>query len=122
MKTQSLLCAVLLFVCCACDYGHDLPSSNVINEGKMILILKDICLNEARFQRRMHPVGVNNSDLLYESYAYIFDYHQVSIMDFKNAYAKYADSPDEMQILYDSVITLLTQEQDKIDIGGAPKF
>ena len=90
-----------------------------IEEGDMVMILKDICKVEARFQRRLSIRGKNHSDLVFENYKLIFDEHNVSLDQFKTSYTYYQDSPEQMQNLYDSVIVILTKEQSVLEIEGA---
>ncbi|MFT6324937.1 MAG: hypothetical protein ACJAWO_002506 [Halieaceae bacterium] len=88
---------------------------DLIEQEQMVLVLKDICKVEARFQRRLSLHGKSNSDLVFENYKLVFEAHNLDMDRFKTSYAYYQDSPDVMQQLYDSVIVVLTKEQSELE-------
>lgn len=97
------------------------PPENLIPEGEMANILKDICKIEARFQRRLSIKSTTNSELVYHNYNVIFEEHEVTLTDFKNSYEYYSETPEKVKLIYDSVIVILTKEQSVLEVQEKAK-
>lgn len=111
-----ILLIFLMGFCVSCEEEQKPAPENLIQEGEMIMILKDISKIEARFQRRLSLHGKNNADLVFENYKVVFDDYNVTIDQFKTSYTYYQDSPELMTQLFDSVIVELTKEQSQMEL------
>jgi hypothetical protein len=113
---------LLLLFTLSCSTEEEIPKpENLIPEGQMANILKDICKIEARFQRRLSIKSTTNSELVYHNYNVIFEEHNVSLTDFKNSYEYYGKTPDKMGVIYDSAIVILTKEQSILEVQEKAK-
>ncbi len=108
--------------CTACEPTGQVKPNDLLAQEPMILVLKDICLVEARFQRRLSVPGINHGDLVFENYKIIFEGHNISMEQFKNSYAYYEESPELMQQMYDSVIVVLSKEESELKSKGDPNY
>lgn len=113
MWKQIILSSIFLFTALAgCNKTASSPKpEQLIPEEEMVDLLADICKVEARFQRRLSLRGSNNEDLALHNYNLIFAAHEVSVSQFKESYEYYEESPGKMQVLFDSVIVTLTQQE-----------
>lgn len=103
---------LIVFALMSCgETPQQVPFKDFIAQPQMTEILTSICKVEARYQRRFSGLGKNNAELVLENYKLVFDEHQVSLTQFKNSYAYYAENPTMMQEIYDSVIVKLSLEQ-----------
>ena len=98
----------------ACAPEQQSMPEGVIPEGEMVMVLKDISLVEARFQRRLSIPGIHPNELVFENYKMVFDSHQVDIEQFIMSYAFYEQSPGIMREMYDSVIIVLSKEESAL--------
>lgn len=113
--TRFFLVFTFMVAVVSCAEEKIQPPADLIGEGEMIMILKDISKVEARFQRRLSLHGKHNNDLVFENYKVVFDEYQVSLDQFKSSYTYYQDSPEVIQQMYDSVIVELTKEQSQLE-------
>ncbi len=116
MKRITSFLVVLLctgwFTSCAPE-GQAKPEG-LIPEGEMVMVLKDISLVEARFQRRLSMPGIHPNELVFENYKMVFDSHNIDIEQFKKSYSYYEENPEIMRNMYDSVIIVLTKEESAL--------
>lgn len=110
----SLLVGNLFLVSCV-EEEKNIPPTDLIQKQKMTEILADISKVEARFQRRLSVRGSNNEDMVSHNYKLVFDKHEVTMEQFKSSFEYYEQSPLEMQILFDSVLVHLTEEQAVVE-------
>jgi len=90
------------------------PPKSLIGRDSMILILKDIQLVEARYQRRILARGERLRDQTMQNYAALFEAHGISESRFRSSYVYYQREPEELEVMFDEVIELLTTEQAAI--------
>jgi hypothetical protein len=116
---STLIVSILVLISVGCEEEVKTLPANLISEDKMILVLKDICKTEARFQRRLSLHGKSNSELVFENYKLVFDANEVTLDQFKDSYSYYENTPGTMQQMYDSVIVILTKEQSELESDGS---
>ncbi len=106
----------------ACAPGGSSTPEGIIPVGEMVVVLKDISLVEARFQRRLGIPGINHGDLVFENYKVVFDSHNVTLNEFKTSYEYYSMEPEKMRLMYDSVIVLLSKEESELKGTSDPNY
>ena len=111
-KKSLILHFILLLLFTGCSDGESSKApDNVINESQMIGVLTDICTVEARFQRRLTTTHVSNTEMVLHNYNVVFEAHDITLTQFKDSYAYYEETPEQMQQIFDSVIVRLTEKQ-----------
>jgi hypothetical protein len=110
----SALFALFFLVSCTEEKEVEAPNG-LLSEQEMVEILTEISKVEARFQRRLSIRGSNNEDLVSHNYSVIFDAHGITMEQYKTSFEYYEQSPKAMQIIFDSVIVRLTEEQSVIE-------
>lgn len=111
MKNTFLAFLFLSLLAFSCNEPEKKAPENLIPESEMITILSDICLTEARFQRRLGNSFADNQDLVWQNYELIFEQNEVTLVNFKESYDYYLQAPETIQAMYDSVIVKLTEQQ-----------
>tara|TARA_R110002050_G_scaffold221441_1_gene357330 strand:- start:128980 stop:129375 length:396 start_codon:yes stop_codon:yes gene_type:complete len=100
----------------SCGQEETKPApDNLIDKQVMTEILADISKVEARFQRRLSVRGSNNDKMLSHNYEVVFEKYGVTMDQFKSSFEYYEQSPLEMQIMFDSVLVHLTEEQAVVE-------
>lgn len=116
--TRVVLVCLVFGMFTACETKDRVKPHDFIEQGAMVMVLKDICIVEARFQRRLSIPGMKHGDLVFENYKIIFETHDVSIDQFKSSYSYYEEFPELMQQMYDSVIVVLSKEESELKSTG----
>lgn len=94
------------------DHRNDIPQ-DIIPKEKMIMVMADIHLLEARIQ--MDNLGYNDSSraIAYSGYQYIFKKNNIDAKVFKRSFDFYVDHPVLMADMYKDILTELSRRQMK---------
>lgn len=114
MKKYLFIIITLIATSCGQFNSGSRPPADVIPEEKMTTILAQICLVEARFQRRLTIKGASNEEMALENYVGIFNENDITSEEFKTSYNYYTEHPEILEKIYDQVIILLTEQQSVI--------
>lgn len=90
----------------------------VLEEETLIRLLTDIHLAEARLSD-YNSMKLERRDSFATAYYYsIFQIHQADTADFQQSMEAYANNPEEMNQLYEKVLTRLQQNESKYVKGS----
>lgn len=104
---------VLSFVFFSCSSPEVSIPSTVIPRDSMVAILADIHLIEATIQIK----GLGRFDTLkaeaYGRFRYLFEKYHITNSRFKESLEYYRSEPEYFHLMYDDVLTRLSEEQAK---------
>ncbi len=109
MKYTFFILTILLLVS-ACEEKREAPAG-LIPEDQMVLILADVSLIEAKYQRRIIQPGRNLREETLKNYSALFKKYGITSKQFADSYNYYQDDPEKMEAIYDKVLEELTRQE-----------
>lgn len=106
-----ILSSFLLLVGCIKTKEAAQPPADLLAKEKMMDVLFDIQLIEARHQRRLIKKGEKLRDKSLGYYTALWEKHQVKEEQFKSSYDYYMETPDVMHEIWEEILDRLTKGQ-----------
>lgn len=106
--------AAVFFLCVSvfllsCSKKEEQIPAGIIPKEKMVQVMVDVHLAEARLQMNM---AIDNSFVTKQSYyKFIFQKYKISYADLSTSYNYYSAHPEVFSKIYDEVITELSKKQ-----------
>ena len=112
---MKLYLSILLCLFLACKEQKENIPQGILLKKNFGVILKDIHLEEAKFELQKNKDMQNTKNKLENSYNLIYIKHQISEEIFKKNLRFYANNPDKLEEIYSTVLEQLTNEQSRLD-------
>ena len=112
---MKLYLSILLCLFLACKEQKENIPQGILLKKNFGVILKDIHLEEAKFELQKNKDMQNTKNKLENSYNLIYIKHQISEEIFKKNLRFYANNPDKLEKIYSTVLEQLTNEQSRLD-------
>ena len=102
----------LLFIA-GCSSEEEKIPQEVIPRDKMIAILIDVQIAEARIQSNNLNTNDSTKQIALGYYNYIFQKHHIKSSEFKSSFKYYAERLEMLNKMYEEVITGLSKRQSE---------
>ena len=113
MKIKFLIPICLLF--CCNNYKQDV-NLNIIEKRVFISLLKEIHLYESSYELKKSNDAEIQKNILVNSYKKLYVKYGTNKQQFEETLSYYSNSPNEIEVIYNEVITALSNEKDSLNL------
>lgn len=118
MKFWAMAISLLILGCSSSEEELSAPK-NLIPLDTFQVMMVDVQLLEASFNQKFFREDDPRIKKA-EFYKQIFEKYNVSEASFDSSYHFYADQPEKMMIVYEYIITELSQREEKVNSSSRP--
>jgi hypothetical protein len=108
----------LALVGCRSEFKPEPRPDGVLSEEELIEVMVDIYLVEARYQRRLTPVGSDPIQFTKHQYQNVLANHGLTQESFDSTYSWYLKYPAMMGEIHEEILTELQKQQMDIESGN----
>jgi hypothetical protein len=102
---------LMLLLANACSSTKDEIPADILPREKLIEVLVDVQLAEAKIQTENLMLKDSTKTIAYGYYKYIFNKHKIDSVVFKKSIIYYSQHLNELDKIYDEVITGISKRQ-----------
>lgn len=103
------LFTLLLLV--SCSKKEEVKPSTILDAKTMTSVLAEVHFTEATIQIRNLNSTDSTKKIAYQYYKNVFDKNKTDVVTFKKSFDWYKDRPELFTVIYDSVLTRISENQ-----------